>query len=276
MYLHFPDCAIGRWMCLDGLTKNIKHNWVFDWCFPLEHQLSWYIEFAQIHVFTGATDVSKKNLYQHFNLFNKKIVNSPWIWSHKKLTSLGIPKVYLQPRTPKDSIFRVTSLRQKSPLGTGRLPFFPREGDRSTSGVRATKPQRFFFAIGMFPKIGGFPSKSSNFNRVFHYKPSIFGVPLFLETPIEGGQENHSCWQKKQTVLFGHHLWLWNFASFTQREKDAATKIRLNQTTHLTLATMEWWVLRPSGWSMAVSISLIAYRSGGTHVNPGCLIGILE
>ena len=26
--------------------------------------------------------------------------------------------------------------------------------------------------------------KSSHFNRVFHYKPSHFGVPLFLETPI--------------------------------------------------------------------------------------------
>ena len=26
--------------------------------------------------------------------------------------------------------------------------------------------------------------KSSHFNRVFHYKPSILGVPLYLETPI--------------------------------------------------------------------------------------------
>ena len=26
--------------------------------------------------------------------------------------------------------------------------------------------------------------KSSHLNRVFHYKPSILGVPLFLETPI--------------------------------------------------------------------------------------------
>ena len=36
----------------------------------------------------------------------------------------------------------------------------------------------------MFPKIVGFPPKSSIFNRVFHHKPSILGVfPLFLETP---------------------------------------------------------------------------------------------
>ena len=28
------------------------------------------------------------------------------------------------------------------------------------------------------------PPKSTIFNRVFHFKPSILGVPLFLETPI--------------------------------------------------------------------------------------------
>ena len=32
-----------------------------------------------------------------------------------------------------------------------------------------------------------------NFNRVFHYKPSILGVPLFLETPS-------STWRKGQEV----------------------------------------------------------------------------
>ena len=36
--------------------------------------------------------------------------------------------------------------------------------------------------------------KSSIFNRVFHYKPSILGIPLFLETPIyENG--NYKTWQ---------------------------------------------------------------------------------
>ena len=38
--------------------------------------------------------------------------------------------------------------------------------------------------IWMFPRTGFFPPKSCHFNRVFHYKPSILGVPLFLETPI--------------------------------------------------------------------------------------------
>ena len=39
--------------------------------------------------------------------------------------------------------------------------------------------------LWMFPKIGGFPPKSSIFNRVWnHCKPSILGVPQFLETPI--------------------------------------------------------------------------------------------
>ena len=31
--------------------------------------------------------------------------------------------------------------------------------------------------------VSGTP-KSSIFNRVFHYKPSILGYPFFLETPI--------------------------------------------------------------------------------------------
>ena len=37
--------------------------------------------------------------------------------------------------------------------------------------------------IWMFPKIVGFPPKSSHFNRVFHYKPSILGYPYFWKHP---------------------------------------------------------------------------------------------
>ena len=42
----------------------------------------------------------------------------------------------------------------------------------------------FWKAYGMFPKMVGFPPKSSHFNRVFHYKPSILGYHYFSETPI--------------------------------------------------------------------------------------------
>ena len=59
------------------------------------------------------------------------------------------------------------------------------------------------YYMGVEPKIGGFPPKSSHFNRIFHYKPSILGEnPLFLETPIftfitylhiEKSYENHLC-----------------------------------------------------------------------------------
>ena len=39
--------------------------------------------------------------------------------------------------------------------------------------------------MGVEPKTGDFTTQIIHFNRVFHYKPSIFGVfPLFLETPI--------------------------------------------------------------------------------------------
>ena len=37
--------------------------------------------------------------------------------------------------------------------------------------------------MGVEPKIGFFTSQIIHFNRVFHYTPSIFGVPIFLETP---------------------------------------------------------------------------------------------
>ena len=37
----------------------------------------------------------------------------------------------------------------------------------------------------------GFSLQIIHFNRVFHYKPSIFGVPLFLETPILSLRKNH-------------------------------------------------------------------------------------
>ena len=37
--------------------------------------------------------------------------------------------------------------------------------------------------VWMFPKIGVFPPKSSHYNRVFHYKPSILGYPYFWKHP---------------------------------------------------------------------------------------------
>ena len=42
----------------------------------------------------------------------------------------------------------------------------------------------------MFPKIV-VPPKSSHFNRVFHYNPSILGYPLFLETPTSNLSRSH-------------------------------------------------------------------------------------
>ena len=41
----------------------------------------------------------------------------------------------------------------------------------------------FHRKIWTFPKIVGFPPKSSNFNRVSHYKPSIWGTSNFWKHP---------------------------------------------------------------------------------------------
>ena len=57
----------------------------------------------------------------------------------------------------------------------------------------------FFYGIWGFPKMVGFPPKSSILIGVFHYKPSNFGVPLFLETPISLGIHHGN---PKMTFIF--------------------------------------------------------------------------
>ena len=52
----------------------------------------------------------------------------------------------------------------------------------------------------MFPKITGFPPKSSIFNRVFHYKPSILGYPYFWKHP-------HLCFFLNMSWIWLLHLW---------------------------------------------------------------------
>ena len=47
---------------------------------------------------------------------------------------------------------------------------------------------RYDLRIWVFPKIMGFPPKSSIFNRVFHYKPSILGYPYFWKHPFQSNQ----------------------------------------------------------------------------------------
>ena len=56
---------------------------------------------------------------------------------------------------------------------------------------------------GMFPKIVGFPPKSSHFNRVFHYKPIHFGG----NTPIFGNtQRLHAACHWQPTPTASHQL----------------------------------------------------------------------
>ena len=58
------------------------------------------------------------------------------------------------------------------------------------------KNWKSFKKMGVSKNRGTYP-QIMNFNRVFHYKPSILGVlPLFLETPI------WSCWKANPLVLW--------------------------------------------------------------------------
>ena len=100
-----------------------------------------------------------KNISQNENLpqIVVKIKKNETTNQHKKLTSLGFPR-YIFNHDPPRWHPRGTSQPFPSPPQNRRLPFFPREGDRSTSGVRATKPQQFFFwsrKSGCFRKSGG-------------------------------------------------------------------------------------------------------------------------
>ena len=82
-----------------------------------------------------------------------------------------------------------TSKTTESPLNfcQEQEPWFPLIGQQPHEGLsdvlddwpepRIPAGKRLDYMDGT-PKIGGFPPKSSNFNRVFHYKPSIFGPIL--------------------------------------------------------------------------------------------------
>ena len=52
-----------------------------------------------------------------------------------------------------------------------------------------------FIYIWVFPKMVGFPPKSSILIGVFHYKPSILGIPLFFRnTHIDGIAQCFNLW----------------------------------------------------------------------------------
>ena len=65
-----------------------------------------------------------------------------------------------------------------------RLRSVVEEGFTSDQPTSSNLGGKYISPIWMFPKIVGFPPKIIHFNRVLHYKSSIFGVPLFMETPI--------------------------------------------------------------------------------------------
>lgn len=164
MYLHFPDCAIGRWMCLDGLTKNIKHNWVFDWCFPLEHQLSWYIEFAQIHVFTGATDVSKKNLYQHSTFSTKKSSTALGSEATKSWHHWGFPRYIFNHEPQRIAFFGLLPSARNPPSEQGAC---------HSSLVKETGAQVVFAPLNLngffLRKSGCFRKSGGNFLQIIEF-----------------------------------------------------------------------------------------------------------
>ena len=82
----------------------------------------------------------------------------------------------------------------------------------------------------MFPRIVGFPPKSSLFNRVFHYSIIFtihFGVPLFLETPT---------WEWRSPSILSR----WSFRDLTLPETDIFAENRCSQIVHLIWPNHSW------------------------------------
>ena len=101
-----------------------------------------------------------------------------------------------------------------------RRPVRPRARPRPSSAPRARKLQ-WCGEIGvwttdleqrmegkgrrMFPKIRVGTTKSWNFNRDFHYKPSILGYHYFWKHPeTEGKQDDLPPWNSKKVLKIGH------------------------------------------------------------------------
>ena len=105
-----------------------------------------------------------------------------YFWKHlfptfqKKLLPFPKRKPSQSPKGNPPMVSWVTSRRRMRCRSLGGSPSL---GDGHIQILGVNSETRW-----MFPKIVGFPPKSSGLIGVFHYKPSILGVsPLFLETP---------------------------------------------------------------------------------------------
>ena len=87
---------------------------------------------------------------------------------------------FLTPKFNKKLMFSTLPLIDQQfhgMLSTPRLPEMQR-------GCHSKEPSGFYLDnIWVFPKIVVYTPKSSHFNRVFHYKPSILGYPYFWKHP---------------------------------------------------------------------------------------------
>ena len=92
-------------------------------------------------------------------------------------------------------------------------------------------------------KIVGFPPKSSHFNRVFHYKPSIFGVPLCIYRFSNLGYQWLPWWHRMSAAS--------SHANATNREDNGEkthTMQGMMDRNHYVTMSLTLWILSAVHW----------------------------
>ena len=118
------------------------------------------------------------------------------------------------------------------------IPMASRKSGFRSNARQHQLAEKMQLHMGVNPKIGFFlpPPKSSHFNGVFDYKPSILVVfPLFLETPT---------WALRSSCLMFYAMFFWGqndqqVQEFHRYQKVMHIKICSLRSTHIIYA---WYI----------------------------------
>ena len=140
------------------------YTYIFSGCVCTKNIFSyiWFITNNFLHpIFRKSRSSTPRERFNDYDVVKKK-----------RLTPIGKER-----RPPFPVIVRIVEGKRYSPTNQRMIfrwsPFLGRV--LSTQGIED---------MDVEPKIVGFPPKSSHFNRVFRYKPSILGYPYFWKHPL--------------------------------------------------------------------------------------------
>ena len=171
----------------------------FTWCFFLPP--IWQVCSSNWGSFAPQfMEVIKKNMNK--SLFNHLVLRYFYVFLSSAHCWISHILLFSPPKknTPKNVGCPRNGTGIRGIIGTGPLTF-----GRTTWKIHRNKNALQFFMqlrnTWMFPKIVGFPPKSSILIGVFHYKPSILGYPYFWKHPHE---EKTSTFFGTRVSIFGN------------------------------------------------------------------------